>query len=486
MTPSQHPLPSIKTKRGWKALGEGDLPQIGESESLRIRGLEPRRVCYLGGRPRLVDESGEIHFKLLRDEDFRGHIGHLRIEQEGVVDAEIKVFPDKMSERRYRELRRELEALWLGITLDPESAAALALTKNYAPLPPVRELWEKIDSEVSSIALRPRQILQMNTRLGRLEQVRHSREVTTRLIFNGQVGLPGPMNTLSPNTSLPENAMVGEVMRKLLQLSKRDPDSDDLAHRLQSLLELKPFSQRLSPGFQPTHGVLRDRRYLQLFSMYQYLNRRESIIVEGPGEIRQGVRALQDLWEYWVFLQVVKLCNAKFGEPPNHQLKSLARPISGGRIRLELPPQATVEYPNGLLVSYEPLILKDSDQSWRHLCLADKSYEAPHWKRTPDVVLFIPGDDPRAVVLDAKYVGMKMIDADSITIHKRYGRLTYRGKSVRSEVFAVHPHEHLRAHYAGHGHFAMWPGHSINGDEIFDFLFPGGSKEEVDASSRMN
>jgi hypothetical protein len=217
--------------------------------------------------------------------------------------------------------------------------------------------------------------------------------------------------------------------------------------------------------------------------MYQLLNRREVIVVEGPGEIRDGIRAMQDLWEYWVFLQTVRLCNEKFGEPPNQQLKSLAKPISDNRIRLELPQQTTIEYSNGLLVSYEPIIVKTPSESWRRLCLAPIDYEGSNWKRTPDVVLFRPGPVPRAVVLDAKYVGKGYVEEDSIKIHKSYGRLTFEDKSVRSEVFAVHTHEGFQAHYAGHGHFAMWPGNSINAEQVFEFLFPEDLPQTANAAT---
>ena len=77
-----------------------------------------------------------------------------------------------------------------------------------------------------------------------------------------------------------------------------------------------------------------------------------------------------------------------------------------------LHPQATIEYPNGLFVSYEPLIKKNADESLMRLCLAEKDYEGTQWKRTPDVVLFKPGDIPKAVVLDAKYVGAGRIEGE--------------------------------------------------------------------------
>jgi len=468
--------PEVHTKSGWITLGGDTVPQVGESEWLHLRGLEPGMTCLIGGLPRYVDNSGMVRFRLIADEEFRGHLGHLRIRQESVVDAEIKILPDKISEQRYRELRRDLESLWVGITLDSDAVASLALLETPVDLPPVRELWESIDREVSSISRAPRMVLRETTRLGRLEQARHPRQITEKLIFNGQVGLPGPMRILESEAKLPENAMVGEVLRKLLRLCQRDPDSGDLAVRLQSLLRVELFRQTLKDGFQPTHGVLKDSRYLKLFHLYQFLVRRETMIIEGPGEIREGIRAMQDLWEYWVFLQTVRLCNEKFGEPADRQLQSLVRKISARRIRLELPPQTTIEYPNGILLAYEPQLNKSSEQSWNHLCLAEKGYETDNNKRTPDVVIFRPGTNPRAVVLDAKYVGRGMVDGDSISIHKKYGRLSYRGKSVRSEVFAVHTHEDMEAHYAGHGHFPMWPGNSINGREIFDFLFPEGSR----------
>jgi len=76
---------------------------------------------------------------------------------------------------------------------------------------------------------------------------------------------------------------------------------------------------------------------------------------------------------------------------------------------------------------------------------------------TPDVVVVREGRDPRAVVIDAKYVGESHLEEKAIDLRDRYGRLALNGQPIVRSVIVAHPHARTET-WAGCGLVGLAPG----------------------------
>lgn len=449
----------VKGIRGWAEIRpDGFGAQVLETEKLKLRGLGPLSECELGPVVARADQFGCLELSLASHPILGGHVGLLEIRDHGEVVGEIEIIADKLSADKFAMLRSELESVWLGLTFESSnSITRLSMKRIPEPLPSASDLWLRIEKVVQSIASSPHEQLVARPTVGRMERVRRPSGLTPAMLRAHHRGRAGPTTVLALSSDNSENAMVGETIRMLARAAERETGGEDLAIRLYRLSRNKPFSLSSPVPFSPTHGILRDSRYGQVYAVYRALSQRKKIIVEGPGPIRLGIRAIPRLWEYWVFLKVLEFASHHYGAPEGQGFEQLAEWTGPGKVRLEIPKGTEVEFPGNVVVAFEPEI-RSNGRGWRGLELVPH----PDLKRrstlaTPDVVVFKQGSEPQALVIDAKYVGRHFVELEASRVHEKYSRIRFQGQSIVENVLVVHPHWDLEEQWAGYGHLAIWP-----------------------------
>lgn len=447
----------VRTRSGWVPLRPGAAPTIDESLLFELRGLIAGSTVVIGTERR-ESTDGTASIRLADIESLRGHLGLIEVVIDGRPAGEIDVRPDKLSEPAYRALRADLQRTWTGLVFDPEGISRLQ-----ASLPPPADLWARIEKPVRDIAAMPRERLVDQQIVRRANQARRARELTPSVVRAAARGGAGLARAPRTTVLSPETAMVADALHRLRGYAAGHPDGQEVATSIGMILRQSPFKEQGPPvAARPTTwGMRADQRYRRVHAVYQVLMRPELEPTEGPGELRLGVQGMIRLFEYWVFLQVLIQCASRFGPPEPPGFAPLARPLPGGRARLDLPAGTTVTFPGNVHVAFEPSITARGD-GWMGLEYVPHPDPTKYQGRaTPDVVVFADGDDPWALVVDAKYVGRSWVERASADIHAKYSRMRRLGIPVVRNVMAVHPHQGLQAHWAGYGHLGMSPGGGI-------------------------
>jgi len=186
-------------------------------------------------------------------------------------------------------------------------------------------------------------------------------------------------------------------------------------------------------------------------------------LTEGPGELRLGVKALDKLYEYWVFLTVVEQVRQMAGEPTPPGTAVLHRRLTGRKVRLELAPGTEVRFEGGITVAFSPTITSSGRGSWKSLELAGYHREAELRSPaliTPDVVVSRESADGqvRLFVIDAKYRARHKVDPALNEIYLKYSRIRQAGRPVVAAVIAAHPHHDLDVRWPGQWSLPFVPG----------------------------
>ncbi|WP_460845873.1 hypothetical protein [Nocardioides ultimimeridianus] len=371
---------------------------------------------------------------------------------DGSLLGEIEVVPDKMSEAAYSLLRADLERVWIGLTFAPDGPSAVE-----AGPPPPRELWRRIETVVAQIVRQPHEHLVDVETYRRAQLVRTRRELTPATLRAQQFGGSARVRTLSRTVDTPENRLVADTLHRLVAYARRRGDQETHA-AVVGVLGSELFRSVASTGRGERLYVL-DQRYRQVQQVRRLLTHPELEPVEGPGEVRLGVQSLPRLFEYWLFLKVLEQAATTYGRPLGAGF-SVLRVDTNQRPRIEIPRGATVEFPGDVVVAFEPEIRESSMVSWQGLEYVRHPDPAVVQRlATPDVVVLRRGEEPQALVLDAKYVARGLVELRAAEVHTKYARMRREGTPVVSKVLAVHPHLSFPAMaWAGYGHLACAPG----------------------------
>lgn len=446
---------SVRTRHGWMPLaGGGPPPRVLETDDIVIRGLVPADRIRVGLSELTADPSGVVSLRPATDEHLSGHVGLVEVATaDDRLLAEIELVPDKLSEHAYMRLRADLQRVWTDLVLDPDG-----LTTTRAAPPSARQLWRRIDQQITRILEHPSERLQVGTAVRRMEQVKRRRELRPNVVRAGALGRPALTRTLERTTDTPENGLCAATLQLLRNHARRDPDADDIVRRVDGLLRQGMFADRYQPVRRVTWGMRSDQRYRQVLAVHQILNRPELAATEGPGELRLGIPALARLYEYWVFLQVLLAAHEVYGPPMDSGFEALAVRLPGRRRRLEVPRGTTITFPGPVHVAFEPAINTRGD-GWMGLeYVPHPDIRRQQLVATPDVMLFCPGDVPWAIVIDAKYVGRSFVESEAAKVHEKYARMRWNGSPVVRNVLVGHPHAGLSRQWAGYGHTTMAPG----------------------------
>lgn len=443
----------IREQGVWRPV-EGYPARIVETEPILMRGFAPGASVRIGPVEAHSEPDGCVRIRLSEDERLDCHLGVLPVESSH-CKGEIEILPGKMTQEAYARLRGELETAWAGLILDQGSATSLR-----AKGPDARELWRRVGPAIDSIRKAPPQRLGSEIGYRRLEHVRRAGELTPAVMVAGQRGLPARTRVLCAVPATEEIAYVADTMRRLMALASRQGDGQTIVEEVQKWLREPPLD--LEPRSAPihsSHAIRHDRRLRMVQQVRRALDHPGAVITEGPGELRLGIKALNRLYEYWVYLTILKLASERLGRPEGAGFSSLAHRLPGSRLRLELPAGTTVQFPGGWSIGFEPRISQDPRLSWCGLeCVPhpDPTYRRTHL--TPDVCVVCLAGPPRLWVIDAKYRPWYSMDEALTETHACYGRIRMQGSGVVEEVIVAHPHRSLVLRWAGQRGVAFCPG----------------------------
>ena len=385
-----------------------------------------------------------------------GHVGLLPIRVDDRDLTGVEILPEKLTKVAYKQLCADLEATWAALIFDPDGNAFASA------LPSAVAVWRRIEGSVEAIRSSPRAELAIAHRFGRIERARRPRSLgpaVLRTVMGGTVLL----DQIEPTVNVAENRIVAETLRALARLAHRQLDGTSVAATIERYLREPPFAG-LPPAVEPlrpTQGMLRDVRYRVIYDALQLL-RQTVARTDGPPELRRGLKVLPRLYEYWVFLQVLRATERSFGQPLGPGYGVLAHRIGRRRARLELRRGTEVTYPHGIVVAFEPRISTVTRTSWRGLELVPHPDPAYHANlATPDVVVLAEGPPVRALVLDAKYVARAFVERDALGVHAKYARIRHQGRPVVDTVLVAHPHRDMTADWAGYGYRPFVPGQPL-------------------------
>lgn len=427
--------------------GKHDLArilQVGELAVVELLGARPGAEVTLGGRPFRCDRRGSLRLRL--DRDFHGRIGRYAIKVDGVELTKIDIWPQKISREGFDRLVEELQRTWLHLVVDdqgprPGGASAEVLWRQLRPL-----VGRILDEPRTRLERRPVVIRpELARRLPPTPAVRVAAARQRPVVVPGLVSVPAAL----------DHALVADTLRRLATLARRNA-VDRIGAEVGELLRLpllRDVSHR-SGELRLGQGARHDPRYREIARIRRQLLEERAPLVEGPTEARYGLHAVDRLYEYWVFLRIVRWMGKHRG-PTETDLRSLARPLPGGRLRLELAPGTTVRFRDGIEVVFAPRI-DDGSDSWRGLRPGGPN------ERTPDVVVWQPGEVRPLRVIDAKYRAPERILDATRQIHERYGRIADADGGVVADVVAAHPNEGSTFAYAGHRAVSFVPGGTVD------------------------
>lgn len=434
----------VRSARGWIPLGDKPVG-VREDVELHLRGLAAGRTVEVGPVPVVADESGAVRLRLIDHSALRLQLGLLAIAVDGSPIGEIDVKPGKMTEAAYRRLRADLERTWAHLVLDADAPTAVAGTG-----PDPVDLWFELGPAMEALrGDHPSTLGLVETRL-RLSRVRSPSTLSPEMVVADSRGRPGRTRVVGPVLDENARALTRDCLQRLHALALRHQRGANVAAQVGRYLRQAPFNRSSTHVVRPTHASRCNPHLHKVLAVRRHLLHPDATLTEGPGELRLGVAAIDRLYEYWVFLKVLLAAEARYGPPLRGGYRQLARKLPGQRLRLELSPGTTVEFPDDVHVAFEPLITLSGRGSWFGLSatpnpLTPKAQEI----FTPDVVVLHRGVVAHAVVIDAKYRVRHAIDRALGETHAKYGRLTHDGHGIVGTVVVAHPHEGLTLCYAG-------------------------------------
>ena len=455
----------VRVGTRWLAVTpDGPPVAVGESARLLFRGL-PAGASLRVGPARVPVTDGVAALHVLQS-DLNGLIGRALVVCDGVRMGDLEIVPEKISDEAFARLRADLQATWVGLVhLEvtegmasvagaPRAPRAVAAVDDDA----AADVWHRIARAVASVSVDPHTRLVAQVELAPIATRPRGMPVSAGAALAWRLGRPGPVPRLSPTVDVEENRMVVDTLTRLASLAAREDPLGSTATLIQARLREPPWCDvpRSRGPFRPTHTVRRDGRYRQIYEARRAIDRPQAVVTEGPAELRLGLRALPRLYEYWVFLQVLRAAIDHYGAPDT-DLRDLAVPQQD-RLLLELRSGTEVRFPGDVLIAFEPRI-DSAGLGWQGLELvpsADERYES--LVAMPDVVVLRTGPVPAALVIDAKYVARGWVERDAATIHAKYARMRLNGVPVVREVLAAHPHAGLANRWAGYGYLPFVPG----------------------------
>ncbi|MGY1709881.1 hypothetical protein ACI8AC_10260 [Geodermatophilus sp. SYSU D00758] len=454
---------TASTARGPRDIAGPAAPKVLETGELVLAGVAPGAVVsavgiYLG----TAGGGGEFRARLSTSV-LAGHVGLLAIEVDGSPAGEIEVVADKISRAEYEVLRADLRGVWAQLLYDPGSASAVS---GFVPEPDAVVVWRRIAPAVEAIRRAPSARLVPTTARMDPSRSRTAARAAPRELARAGLGLPADLPTIGPSTRTPENAAIAGGLLRLLRLAERQAGAGRVVGDVQRLLAAPPFDRGTERGMHGLpHGARADVRYRRVLTELRAVSGAMTEPVEGPGALRLGVRALPQLYEYWVYLQVLRQVAARYGDPLSPGYGVLAVNQRGGGVRAELASGTTVRFPGDVVVVYEPELRYNPAGSLalelvRHP-LPPIAALQPRGRATPDVLVLRQGPEPSALVVDAKYCSRRLLDAELAKIHLKYGRIRHRGRGVVRHVTAASPHAAGHLAWAGCSASQFRPGQAV-------------------------
>jgi hypothetical protein len=255
-----------------------------------------------------------------------------------------------------------------------------------------------------------------------------------------------------PVVSEPERALVRDCLQRLEGLARRHPRGGGVSTAVKRFLTTEPFAAPCRSAVMVTHMARHEPRLRQVVRVREQVLNASEVITEGPGDLRLGVKGMDRLYEYWVYLKVLQHLEGRFGAPLGDGFAQLGVKLRNGRLRLELPNGTSVSFPGGIHAAFTPTVTQSGRASWMGLELVSLPPAVDQLSPThitPDVVVFREGDGGDAVVIDAKYRARHAIDHSLWDVHRKYSRIRHGGMGVVSQVVVAHPHESLEFRWAG-------------------------------------
>ncbi len=444
--------PQVLTRRGWVDLGGGRIPEVDELASIEMRGLPPGASVALGPVVHEADEQGRSSVRPAEEEDLACHLGFLPVFVDGEWAGEIDIRPGKVTYRSFHRLVHDLQTTWAGLVLGagPTSVGAAG--------PDPRTLWNLLAGPLRDIQRAAPSRLALTTGRRHVHRVRRPAELTPSVLAAGMHGRPGRAVVVGREPDGHVLDFAADTLMRLAAYARNTAPSSGVADMATCVLRGPPFSgRRRSDGpVAVPHRVRHDRRLQPLLEVRRQLERPDAVPVEGPAELRLGVRAMDRLYEYWVLLQVLLAARRRYGEPVDGHFDDMAVRLPGPLLRLEIPAGTTITFPGEVHVAFEPRIGTDPQRSWEGLEYSPPPGE-PGNVLTPDIVIY-RRHEPLMVVIDAKYRVRHRIESAAIEVHAKYGRIRCNGAGIVHSVLVAHPHDGYEFSYAGYGARSFVPG----------------------------
>ena len=438
---------------------------VSEGDRIHLTGLRPFEAVFIGGVEMSACDRGALEFIPNDHDDFRCHVGLLEVVAEDGSSFEFDIAPGKMSRAQYDLLKAELQAMWAGIILDPTATTSSTGMANPADL-----LWDhRTRSALDSLVARPPVQLRPVSTMIPLDRARHVSAPDASFVRALKSGLPTRSFAPAPVECELELGFVRDSLERLRALALRQrnlaPSGSATCGRLDSTIVavgryLEHPTLRV-PRFdgRPTHLLRSDRRLRRFVELRAALTNCDAPVVEGPGELRLGIRGLDRLYELWVFLATLKEAIKHYGQP-QRGLESLAHRLGSDRLRLHIVDGTEVLFPGNVRVAFNPAVSTNRLRSWAGLELSTAPNATdPPQLATPDVVVLGPRND--ALVIDAKYRARYRVDEAAIEIHTKYSRFRRSGEGIVAAVVAAHPHQGFVMRYAGYSMLPFVPGEPL-------------------------
>jgi hypothetical protein len=434
---------------------------VREDSRILISNIDSTDEVWIGN-VKYFPKHGLLEVSLNTDEGLKCSVGLVEL-SDGKSSVELDIQPSKMTVQAFTQLREDLHNLWLNICFgDSEVKVAL----DYISL---IHYWRRIRGDIQSFIDNPPRQLASSV-------VYESALKVRGVVFSGPslVRLKNGQGTVQSFSARPfvcseEFGLIKDtliIFKQILERQMLKTDSDQVnsalvaesLHEIRSLLNTHPLSE-FPRKRQVTHLARSDPRFRSILKIRGDIISRSLPVVEGPGDIRSGIKSLDLLYEYWVFLKVIHCAIEQYGTPMT-DIQTLARKSGERRYQLEIPPGSEVRFPGGVSVVFTPHISTDPRRSYAKLDLPGLTQRGGTFV-TPDVLVIGQNDD--AVVLDAKYRSRHQIELESFEIHKKYGHIRRSGRGVVRNVIVAHPHPNHSQQYAGLGFQTFIPFQPVEG-----------------------
>ncbi|WP_164102539.1 DUF2357 domain-containing protein [Candidatus Laterigemmans baculatus] len=400
------------------------LHGANSGDTVEIRHRDPAIVRALTSQ-----EGGRVVHGTV---NFRGQIGRsqfsIYVNGERQLDFEVEVFPTKIDyESDYQEILADVQSILTGLayeylrsTFQMGKVAANARPSKLEWLVLLETIVDELEKAVNYIAQRPTRGLVRSDRTARIERIRRPDSRVRSQIRRGHgKGSPVQLAGVTARERLVERPaeltldtmehrwlrkQLTDVQRKLSQVASLYVSDGKLSARsrrsLEGLTKLETRVSRLlrvEPIAAATGSPPAGFASLQLVSAPGYREAYRLLMLLRMGLRLEGdfarlsVKDLNELYEYWTYLAVVRTVQREFGPP--ERLGQLFRVDERGlAVRLQRGNQQSITFKEtsgrGVTVVYNPL--------FRGTALIPQK---------PDILIRIeePGWPKMQLVCDAKY-----------------------------------------------------------------------------------